>query len=90
MSIGINTLLMMFRHGSSSAFWNTMPTSPWGSVTLLPSTWISPDVGARRPEISLSSVDLPQPDGPTTTKNSPSLMWKSRGRSDCTWPSPVP
>ena len=30
--------------------------------------------GASRPEIIFKSVDLPQPDGPTTTKNSPSLM----------------
>ena len=29
---------------------------------------------ASNPEIIFSSVDLPQPDGPTTTKNSPSLM----------------
>ena len=43
--------------------------------------------GANSPEIIFSSVDLPQPDGPTTTKNSPSLMWKSSGRSDGTSPS---
>ena len=43
--------------------------------------------GASSPEIIFNSVDLPQPDGPTTTKNSPSLMWKSSGRSDGTSPS---
>ena len=43
--------------------------------------------GASSPEIIFSRVDLPQPDGPTTTKNSPSLMWKSSGRSDGTSPS---
>ena len=32
----------------------------------------------------LEQRDLPQPDGPTTTKNSPSVMWKSSGRSDGT------
>jgi hypothetical protein len=48
---------------------------------------ISPVDGASSPEIIFSSVDLPQPDGPTTTKNSPSLMWKSSGRSDGTSPS---
>ena len=89
MSIGSITLERMLRQGSSSAFWNTMPTLPCGFVTFSPSTRTSPDVGGSRPEISLSSVDLPQPDGPTTTKNSPSLMWKSSGRSDGTSPSRV-
>src|SRR5215510_7826841 len=64
-----------------------MPTLPWGLVTGSPSTRISPVLGASRPEIIFRSVDLPQPDGPTTTKNSPSLMWKSSGRSDGTSPS---
>ena len=30
--------------------------------------------GASNPEIIFNNVDLPQPDGPTTTKNSPSLI----------------
>ena len=77
----------MLRHGSSSEFWNTMPTLPCGLVTFTPSTRISPDDGASSPEIIFRSVDLPQPDGPTTTKNSPSSMWKSSGRSDGTSPS---
>ena len=34
---------------------------------------ISPPVTVSRPAIMLSSVDLPQPDGPTSTRNSPSL-----------------
>ncbi|MHC2426002.1 hypothetical protein ACVII1_009002 [Bradyrhizobium elkanii] len=64
-----------------------MPTLPCGLVTGSPSTSTSPVVGGSRPEIILSSVDLPQPEGPTTTKNSPSLMVKSSGRSDGTSPS---
>ena len=87
MSIGSMTLLRMLRQGKSSECWNTMPTLPWGCVTFSPSTRISPVEGASRPEIIFKSVDLPQPDGPTTTKNSPSLMWKSSGRSDGTSPS---
>ena len=87
MSIGNITLERMLRQGSSSAFWNTMPTLPCGFVTCSPSTRISPVEGASSPEIIFRSVDLPQPDGPTTTKNSPSLMWKSSGRSDGTSPS---
>ena len=73
-SIGSITLPRMLRQGSSRAFWNTMPTLPCGFVTGSPSTRISPVDGASRPEIIFKSVDLPQPDGPTTTKNSPSLM----------------
>ena len=42
MSIGSITLARMLRHGSSSAFWNTMPTLPCGFVTCSPSTRISP------------------------------------------------
>src|ERR1700737_1187721 len=63
-----------------------MPTLPCGLVTCSPSTRISPDDGASNPEIIFNSVDLPQPDGPTTTKNSPALMWKSSGPSDGTSP----
>ena len=74
MSIGSMTLPRMLRQGSSSAFWNTMPTLPCGFVTGSPSTRISPVEGASRPEIIFNSVDLPQPLGPTTTKNSPASM----------------
>jgi hypothetical protein len=64
-----------------------MPTLPCGLVTASPSTKTSPVEGASRPEIIFNKVDLPQPDGPTTTKNSPALMWKSSGFSDTTSPS---
>src|SRR6188472_4358389 len=55
----------------------------------LPSTRISPSLGGSRPAIILSSVVLPQPDGPTTTKSSPSPMLRSMGRSEATSPSRV-
>src|SRR5204862_468790 len=87
MSSGSMTLERMLRHGSSNEFGNTMPTLPCGLFTGSPSTRISPVDGASSPEIIFSRVDLPQPDGPTTTKNSPSLIWKSSGRSDGTSPS---
>jgi hypothetical protein len=35
---------------------------------------ISPEVISSRPATMRSSVDLPQPEGPTITTNSPSLM----------------
>src|SRR5881396_377041 len=38
-------------------------------------TW--PDVGSSSPEMVRSSVDLPQPDGPTNTTNSPSPTSRS-------------
>ena len=42
------------------------------SFTTLPPMAISPPLMSSSPAIILSSVDLPQPDGPTKTTNSPS------------------
>src|SRR5690606_14837300 len=47
------------------------------SVTSLPSIRILPPVVSSSPAISRSSVDFPQPDGPTNTTNSPSSMSRS-------------
>src|SRR3954452_18355907 len=44
------------------------------SETFLPSIEISPEVKSSRPAIRRSNVDLPQPEGPTKTMNSPFLM----------------
>ncbi len=41
------------------------------SLTLRPSMTMSPAVVASRPAIIRSNVDLPQPEGPTKTTNSP-------------------
>src|SRR3954462_13896228 len=46
------------------------------SFTTLPSIAMVPDVISSRPASMRSSVDLPQPDGPTSTMNSPSAMSK--------------
>ena len=59
--------------------WNTIPTPRCGLAIGVPSTRFRP-VGGRSPAIILSRVVLPQPDGPTTTTNSPSPMVKSIGR----------
>ena len=40
-------------------------------VTSRSPMWIGPAVVSSIPAISFSSVDLPQPDGPTSTMNSP-------------------
>src|SRR5438105_13089191 len=45
------------------------------SLTTLPSMAISPPEISSRPASIRSSVDLPQPDGPTSTMNSP--LWMS-------------
>ena len=40
-------------------------------LTILPSMRISPSLALSSPAIMASSVDLPQPDGPTSAMNSP-------------------
>ena len=44
------------------------------SLTQRPSMYSSPPLASSRPAISRSSVDLPQPDGPMNTQNSPGAM----------------
>ena len=56
-----------------------------GRLTRSPSMEISPEVMSSSPAIRRSSVDLPQPDGPTKTTNSPSRIcrstpWMTSGR----------
>ncbi|MNV26370.1 hypothetical protein D3C71_1174900 [compost metagenome] len=41
------------------------------SVTTCPSMTMSPEDGGNRPAIAFRSVDLPQPDGPTSTRKPP-------------------
>src|SRR5487761_2043389 len=64
--------------GNSSKCWNTIPTRArslgrlvFGSLTLMPSTWISPCCTGSRALTALISVDFPEPDGPQTTITSP-------------------
>ncbi|MCY1547279.1 hypothetical protein D9M68_833260 [compost metagenome] len=51
-----------------------------------PSSRMTPPVVSSSPAISRSRVDLPQPDGPTKTTNSPSLI--SSEMSGMIWTSP--
>ena len=46
--------------------------------------WIAPDVTSSSPAIIRSSVDLPQPDGPTSTTNSPSPTSSETSRTAST------
>src|SRR5699024_4547855 len=50
-------------------------------VTSLPPMAMCPPLVASRPASARSVVDFPQPDGPTSTRNSPSAMCRSRSRT---------
>src|SRR3989337_748370 len=56
------------------------------SLTILSPMRISPPVASSRPAMVRSKVDLPQPDGPTRTTNSPSSMVRSMPESTFTVP----
>ena len=56
------------------------------SVTSRSPMLIVPPDTASRPAIIRSSVDLPQPDGPTRTMNSPSRISRFRSSTALTWP----
>src|SRR5688500_9325846 len=67
----------MRRHFSSSGAWNTMPTSRDGSNGWLAEPMrSSPPSRGCSPARILSSVDLPQPDGPTSETSSPGMTSK--------------
>ena len=55
-------------------------------MTSSPSISICPEVKSSSPAIIRSSVDLPQPDGPTKTANSPSSIVRSKGGITCVSP----
>ena len=57
-------------------------------VTSCPSTSMLPDVGRSSVPITLSSVDLPEPDGPTTATSSPSATCSDTPASACTGGDP--
>src|SRR6266850_6088611 len=73
-SSGRSRLSRTVRHGSSTGFWNAIPTFFNGPTTVRPSTATLPRVVVSRPAISLSSVDLPQPLGPTNATVAPRGM----------------
>src|SRR5258706_25045 len=56
------------------------------SVTSRPSIRIRPALAVSSPASKRSRVDFPQPDGPTRTRNSPSLMERLMSRSTRTVP----
>jgi hypothetical protein len=70
------TLRSTVRHGNSESFWNTKPRSGPGPVNGLPDSRIRPPLGVSRPWTMRRNVVLPQPLGPTMTKNSPARTSK--------------
>src|SRR5438067_13903351 len=77
-------LLRTFMCGYSAKSWNTKPISRCDArlyVTSSPSSSILPDDGSSRPAIIRSVVVLPQPEGPSRTKNSPSAMVNDDART---------
>ena len=57
--------------GSSVSRWNMKPTPGGGPAIVCPATTTRPPETGRSPETSFSTVDLPQPLGPTSDTNSP-------------------
>src|SRR5581483_9918340 len=70
------TLPATVSHGNSAASWNINAVRPCTSRR--------PAVGASRPATRFSSVDLPQPDAPTTHSNSPGATSRSMRSSAAT------
>ena len=65
------TLSSAVRHGKSPGSWKTRATFfGFGPVTGSPSIRIVPESGRTRPPIMPSTVDLPQPLGPSSETNS--------------------
>ena len=77
-------------HGISRGSWKataqalSMPSTAWSPTRTRPS------VGRSRPAAERSSVDLPQPLGPSRATTSPAATWRSTPRSTALAPRPVP
>jgi hypothetical protein len=77
-------LFFTVRQASSRGCWKTTPilTSERVRVlTFLPARSTCPLVASSRPLMMLSSVDLPQPDGPRMESRAPSSTWTCRSPS---------
>ncbi len=61
---GSSMFLSTFSQGKSAASWKTMPRSAPAPEMIRSATRTTPALGASRPATTLSSVDLPHPDGP--------------------------
>src|SRR5215831_8550120 len=70
-SSGKATFSITVRHGKVDSSWNTIPIAGCGPRTVSPATVTAPWYPSRRPPMTLNKVDLPQPEGPITARNSP-------------------
>src|SRR3990172_5726905 len=52
-----------------------------------PATWMAPALGRSSPAMTMSRVDLPEPDGPTTPRRSPLRTLRSTPRRMLTGPA---
>ena len=82
------TLRRTVRWGNSSKDWNTMPTSARTRASARPGTTGTPptctEPSSEKPSSRLMqriSVDLPEPEGPTTHTTSPEATSRSTPRS---------
>ncbi len=80
-------LALTVRQGSSVASWKMYETVSRAFFGVMPSTRMVPSVGAVRPEINFSIVDLPHPEGPMMLTNSSRQTVRS---SDCSTAGPLP
>src|SRR5215467_8920189 len=87
--MGSNTLSRTVRHGKSTGDWKTTPMSRRGPMIGVPWSFTSPRLAGSNPARIFRSVDLPQPEGPTTATNSPSATVKSMPSSATTVPRGV-
>src|SRR5438105_6435165 len=78
-SSGSSTLASAVRHGSSAGSWNTKPMSRRrrAAPAVPPRMRMSPADGGTRSATARSSVDLPQPEGPSSVRNSPRVTSRS-------------
>ena len=75
---GSSTLLNTVVHGISVGSWNTKPMRPSPVLRARAAHSTRPCVGSLKPAMMRSAVDLPQPDGPSSDRNSPCRTSKSR------------
>src|SRR5665213_2054035 len=88
-SSGKATLSVTLRQGKVDSSWNTMPIDLCGPLMVSPATLTLPCVWLSRPPITLNKVDLPQPDGPITDRNSPGLTPNETSSTAVSMPSGV-
>ena len=73
--------------GKRECCWKTMPQPGLGPLIGAPSIVIDPSVCLSIPAMTFSSVDFPQPEGPSSARNSPDRISTSNFSSAVTGPA---